>query len=572
MVAAGCSKIPVTAESFEWIFNLQAIINQLGVVFNTYRNSRKLFGQACLLTDIMPQEIQSCPWDDVRSYFNWVRSLQDLLCIWQNRFFKNTLNYDEILMYASNNVPINTLGQAVCAGTYVMEMQDVSEVKKTFTICFEQLNCYLLRYVPDHPEVKYCTLPELLHCYGVSFPPELQETLQHKIIFPGNEMEVPDEQKLKNIISPSPNNAFNPGHNISLMVTKSLSLYDLQKILDDLQIFLDPIIDHIEMFVFFHLHKSEMFTKHLLKRLNDISTASSPNKPERTFLNLPSSIRPSLTFTRSVVRQAKDEGIPIKVLQRALDGVKDLLLKFVKGTATYSDIVADGTINLETLKTEEEFAILTKFSDSLEMNRDNCEGLDGIKSMLDLFQIIYNIGQIKEVCEQYGLEKCMKDERLQKMLVIAEELKVEQSRAKLTPIDAKLKMTYVKEALCLAHHSKYSCLDVFPAVANSAAFYQFIRDKQFVGSKGQEIFREQYQLITAQLQHEEYDENVLNHLRVAYEFIAPFMETDISFSDLMGKVTKLDVTHGLKQLETVNENITLIRLWFSRAEVSDPSV
>ena len=572
MVAAGCSKIPVTAESFEWIFNLQAIINQLGVVFNTYRNSRKLFGQACLLTDIMPQEIQSCPWDDVRSYFNWVRSLQDLLCIWQNRFFKNTLNYDEILMYASNNVPINTLGQAVCAGTYVMEMQDVSEVKKTFTICFDQLNCYLLRYVPDHPEVKYCTLPELLHCYGVSFPPELQETLQHKIIFPGNEMEVPDEQKLKNIISPSPNNAFNPGHNISLMVTKSLSLYDLQKILDDLQIFLDPIIDHIEMFVFFHLHKSEMFTKHLLKRLNDISTASSPNKPERTFLNLPSSIRPSLAFTRSVVRQAKDEGIPIKVLQRALDGVKDLLLKFVKGTATYSDIVADGTINLETLKTEEEFAILTKFSDLLEMNRDNCEGLDGVKSMLDLFQIIYNIGQIKEVCEQYGLEKCMKDESLQRMLVIAEELKVEQSRAKLTPIDAKLKMTYVKEALCLAHHSKYSCLDVFPAVANSAAFYQFIRDKQFVGSKGQEIFREQYQLITAQLQHEEYDENVLNHLRVAYEFIAPFMETDISFSDLMGKVTKLDVTHGLKQLETVNENITLIRLWFSRAEVSDPSV
>ena len=560
VVAAGCSKIPVTAELFEWIFNLQAIINQLGVVFNTYRNSRKLFGQACLLTDIMPQEIQNCPWDDVRSYFNWVRNLQDLLCIWQNRFFKNTLNYDEILMYASNNVPINTLGQAVCAGTYVMEMQDVSEVKKTFTICFDQLNCYLLRYVPDHPEVKYCTLPELLLTYGVSFPPELQETLRQKIIFPGNEMEVPEKQKLKHIISPSPNNDFNPGQDISLMVTKSLSLYDLQKILEDLQIFLDPIIDHIEMFVFFHLHKSEMFTKHLLKRLNDISTASSPNKPEKTFLNLPSSIRPSLTFTKSVVRQAKDEGIPIKVLQRALDGVKDLLLKFVKGTATYSDIVADGTINLETLSTEKELAVLRVFT---EMNGYDCENVDGVKSMLDLFQLVYNIGQIKEVCEQYGLEKCLMDANLKKMIEIAEELKVEQFRAELTSIDAKCKMAFIKKTLCLGQCNNYNCLNLFTTVAESSAFYQFVKERQLVSIAGESV-------VNDQLQH------ISKSLMDGVAMIAPFTDSSISFNDLMTRVVTNTTPDSNDNLKRISGCVTFIRPlfkhFFTGAEVCSSTV
>ena len=84
---------------------------------------------------------------------------------------------------------------------------------------------------------------------------------------------------------------------------------------------------------------------------------------------------------------------------------------------------------------------------------------------------------------------------------------------------------------------------------------------------GQAIFLQQYQLITAQLQHEEYDEQVLNHLFAAFKVISPFMDAKKSFTELMREVTALNAVNGLKQLETVNTNITLIRLWFSRAEV-----
>ena len=50
--------------------------------------------------------------------------------------------------------------------------------------------------------------------------------------------------------------------------------------------------------------------------------------------------------------------------------------------------------------------------------------------------------------------------------------------------------------------------------------------------------------------------------------MAPFMDPRQDLGRLMSKVLALDVTNSLRQLETVNANITLIRLWFSRAEVS----
>ena len=109
-------------------------------------------------------------------------------------------------------------------------------------------------------------------------------------------------------------------------------------------------------------------------------------------------------------------------------------------------------------------------------------------------------------------------------------------------------------------------------MGESNAFYQFVHDKHFVGEKGQALFQQQYQLITAQLQHEEYDETVLNHLYAAFTFIFPFMDTHQNFHQLMSQVTNLDVTNEMKQLQTVNTNITLIQLWFCRIEVREESV
>ena len=573
MVSTTCSKLAVTSNNFDWVNN-STVIQQLGVIYNSYCNSRKLYGSKCLLSENTPEEIATCPWEDVKKYFQWVKKLQDTLLFWQGKFTSGSINYDELMSYASNSVALNALGRAVCAGSCIMEMDSVTQVKDNYRYNFEQLNVFLLRYVPGHPEVKYCTLPSLLSKYGVAIPPGVQDSIEKYVIFP-NERSVPNKQKLINVI-PAPNaRQFEPGHDITLNLMQEFTLSGLQKLIEDLANFLEPLYECLNMLVFFHLHQSEMFEKHLLRHLETIiepssSIAQSPKPPAGGFSLVPS-LMPSVTFAKSSKERTDRmyKGIPMITFKSALEGVRDLLVKIVEGTATYSDITADGAIKLETINTEKEFSTLRTFSETVEMNPKNCNGLDGVRSMLELFQFTYHIQTIDAVFEQYGLEKCRSDPTLKELLRIMEELRPEGSRAKLTPLEAIDKMNFIRKSLCLQNATSYECLNLFPAVANSAAFYQFIRDKQFVGHRGNALFHEQYQLITAQLQHEEYDENVLNHLRVAFEFLSPFMESDIIFNDLMSRVSRLDATHGLKQLETVNENITLIRLWFSRAEVSD---
>ena len=179
------------------------------------------------------------------------------------------------------------------------------------------------------------------------------------------------------------------------------------------------------------------------------------------------------------------------------------------------------------------------------------------------------------MCEQYHLKGCLQDEELKEVQSLVDDMKLECNRFKLTPNEASERMRRIKVLLCIdqgendakAAKKRAACLEVFPIVANSAEFYQFIRDKQFYGEKGQSTFRQQYQLVTAQLQHEEYEEPVLNHLLAAFNILTPFMNNRQSFKTLMTNVTGLDTIFGMKQLETVNTNINLIQLWFSRAEV-----
>ena len=125
-------------------------------------------------------------------------------------------------------------------------------------------------------------------------------------------------------------------------------------------------------------------------------------------------------------------------------------------------------------------------------------------------------------------------------------------------------MNEVKKALTLPDPKH---MELFAAIQNSSEFIHFIRENHFDDESGKSVFQQQYQLVTAQLQHEEYEESVLNHLFAAFQLIVPFLNAKQNLSKLLVQVSELDVTSGLKQLETVNSNIALIIHWFSRTEV-----
>ena len=185
-----------------------------------------------------------------------------------------------------------------------------------------------------------------------------------------------------------------------------------------------------------------------------------------------------------------------------------------------------------------------------------------------LLQLPHYVKMIDHVCGQYHLHKCQENADFKKILKWAVELQSEEKRASLTPADVVTKWKEVQKVFCLQDDDSLKCQDLFSKIADSVDFYHFLEEKQFTGKKGEVLFRQQYDLVTAQLQHEEYSETVLNHLYAAFEFILPFTDPGQTFSCLMKAVTSLDTGEGIIQLDTVKNNMHLIRLWFSRAEVS----
>ncbi len=352
---------------------------------------------------------------------------------------------------------------------------------------------------------------------------------QH-ILFPN---EKPDKFELL-INQPSPSTSgTNPfPDNIHLSLSKGLSLTLLQWLVHKLNALLAPILEHVDFMVYFELHPNKFVTTYLHQAMQEFTRV----KP---FTSVP-------------------------FLKAAIEQTRCLLVEVLKGTASYGNLIANGKLNLEELNIDEELKGLVKYK---HIGWYGKAGLPGIKCLLRLLQIIDYIPIIKQVCQQYQLEHCLHDSQLREVSEMAETLQDQAAREKITPADAKHKWEVICNALCIKQDASPMCLDLFSKVADSDDFSNFLKEKQFTGTEGEARFIQEFELITAQLQHNEYHEMVLNHLFAAFRFMAPFMDPSHgSLQSLMTAVTALDLPEGLPQLETVRKNMHLIRFWFSQTE------
>ena len=447
---------------------------------------------------------------------------------WHSKFLFQSISYDEICLYNSIHEYVFAIGETLCASTLVIKKEEVQSCKVAFLNDFEILNMLLLCYIPNHGSAMWCAFPRLLEEYGVHFPGVIRDFLDRNVNIPDYGCQKPEKQ-LSRPINPSTSGKFKLGQNVSLKLCNNVTLKELFDCVSRVQDFQNPFAKHLKMFTFFHLKKSKLFDKYLRYYIE--------KQPQELV--------------------GKDQQ---QILIDALESTNELISKIIGGTATYSEIITMDESLLEQLEIQNEFRILSDYIGGIT------KGLVQVKSMIELFQYTGYIKSIKLACEQYQLQACTEDPSMKELIQIMEDNTSEENRFNMTPTIASRKMKKVKEILCLKERTSSKCLDIFAAVTDSAAIHQFVKEKQFYGEKGQEIFLQQYRLITAQLQHESYDEQVLNHLFAAVKVISPFMEPK-SFNDLMTKVTSQNAVSGVKHLETVNKNITLIRLWFSRAEV-----
>ena len=443
----------------------------------------------------------------------------------------------------------------LCAISLLVNGEKLESVKSAFIKEYEALNHILLKCIPKKTDLGWCTFLSLLHKCGIILPQVLQEKLHRYILFPGQEAHAEWEPLVGHI--PSEDIHLSP--DISLQLSKHINLVNLRTLVTELQVFHGPLHDHMTMLTFFHASRCEIFDTHLFVQIRDLVTSTDSSSLQESQQK---SILDFLSEVQSNGEHKTEGGLSIEKLVTSLDNIKALFSRIMAGSAKYSEIVAKGRLNVHEMNIKKEFECLKEFSDLVQMSNS---GLEGVRSMLEVFQYSTYIHHIDGVCTQYQLEGCLKDAKLSKLKELVGELQSEEARETLTPNAALEVMNQVKNELTLPD-PKY--LELFSIMQNSIEFYHFIQENHFDTDSGKSRFQQQYQLVTSQLQHEEYNESVLNHLFAAFKLMIPFLNTNQNLSDLLAQVSKLDVTSGLLQLETVNHNINLIRLWFSKTEVS----
>lgn len=324
---------------------------------------------------------------------------------WSDKFYLRSVGYDEIDLYSSNHDNLITLGDTLCSSSLIVKVEEVDKIKKNFLEIFEILNVLLLRYIPGQPSAKWCNLHLLLEEYGVYLPQEVQDFLNNKLNFPGHGGPIPVEE-LSNSINPSTNSKFQPRQKISLRLHKTVTLKELFNVVKRINDFQKPLSKHFKMLVFFKLRKSALFDKYLRHHLKKQSQAQV----------LPHAMLGSTFLLSQSLLQPPSKGLPVNTLVEALQQTNDLIAKIIEGTATYSEVIIKDRLLLEQMNIKKEFSILSAYS-----SVGNSQGLNRVKSMLELFQYIPCIKNIKSVCEQYQLQGCLDDQLFKDLIKIMEE-------------------------------------------------------------------------------------------------------------------------------------------------------
>ena len=411
-------------------------------------------------------------------------------------------------------------------------------------------------------------LTSLLGNYGLRFPTNVVHGISNYIVFPGDHPGDAGVEILEQPIHIPLDSKFQPGFEITLDASKNLTLEDLSVLVKELDQFLAPLSPYLNMLVFFQLQQSVLFPMYFGCRLNmHVQSKLNISQPHPMFSF------PGFLTRRKLEEKSYTENF--ETFKGAAQATEEFLVHLIEGEATFREITASGRLDLEDpkLNITHELMLIAEFIPLLQKKYPHLPAAEGagfqaIKYMIELFSLKRYITNIENTLQQYQMHGCLHDPNFSKLMGIKNILSSESQKAELTPLQAEAKLSEVKRILHMQGKPQYSLtLDLFSVISESATFYQFLEEKQFTGEEGQEKFSSEYELVTAQLQHEEYDEIVLNYLRGAFRFIKPFAKKDQTLDQLMLDILEYDVATAMRQLKTVNANITLIRIWFSRTEV-----
>ena len=366
----------------------------------------------------------------------------------------------------------------------------------------------------------------MLSKLGISFPINLRREIHESVAFP-NELDCKQA-----LFTPFRTLA---GHTLQIRLKYCLSFKTLRSLLSQVTCFLAPISSNMKLLAYFHLHTNTIFNSHLKEALS-----------------------------------CHQNPVSLSELQASVESVKAIIKAIFEGKCEYREITMSGKLNLnkDVMRDMQTLAYCPFFC------AERFDVVTAISDLLLLLRIVKEMDVLSEVFVQFELQECLNDPSFQRLTVEATKLCSEEKRQELTTNNSTGILQCIVSIICpniSAGGSFQKCCDTvlstFQSVSESAEFYQFLKEYKFIGRDGYLNFQTQFALVRDMLQAEDYNENVLHHLFMAFKYLSPFLEPCQTFSSLMTSVSELEPEHGIFYLKTVRENIHMIQRWFSRSEV-----
>ena len=470
----------------------------------------------------------------VYRYIKWISSIKTILGEWSKKIHEERISYSSVTRYKKNIRVLHNISSEVLLQESVPEYHYLKSIISDFEKEWFSLTSSVVK---NHPFVKNinCKLHELLKSYDVEVPEDKLELVLENVLDSNLYKEMSCIEVSQNIQLSKRFIGF------TLYLHEECTLVDLKTLCTDYKKFENKFLpDNIRGLVYFSLEKSKLFQSYISKKLK---------------LDLPfrSSLY-SINTEATSLMSAEDFN---QVLTVALKSINELIL----GSFTYSEIVSchedflsDNNSLFNEIHILKRYVVGFKFSSKFQ------EGLENAESMLQLIQCSPNVISLCNILKNFEAFKDI-DLAPPDLFEIANDMQSKKSET-MTVFQAKLTMEKIKNILGITEG--LDCLKILPSISQSKEFYSFLYDQKYVGKDGQKRFKQKYDLITAQLQHQAYNDTVLNHLWVAYTLMTPFLEPS-SLKELVNEIKS--ISKGKSQLMTVNSNLTTIFIWFSKAEV-----
>ena len=388
--------------------------------------------------------------------------------------------------------------------------------------------------------------------YGIELPPVLSVDLRGLLIQSTCHHEIPptDGSQVYTVITYRAN--------------PSSQLSSLESLKDSLRKFLEPLKESLDTLVFIDLKGCHILEKCIKYFLEMLSTT-----------NLTSHQCSQTLFTDSNL----DCQERMAQLNIGVQEAETVVLSLIKDNVRINNIA--NIFNLSDLKSIDlsiENESLQQYY-KLKIGHEVCVDIsNSFVALLELHAVYKHIFALQKTCALFGLNECLTDPKMIQLFKIAKEVggALKGSELELqnthffTLLDACDKLSTIKKIFGIDDLIDNPCFNLFSLLQHGCPLYDFAQERGYNLSNGMETFRQEYQLVTADLLCEDHHEELLAVLLGAMQLTSCFFDKSCSILDLWTSINKIsNISAATAQLKTVNEEIDVIRTCFIRTIVSN---